>query len=356
MRTLVKRSRGTERNSAVELLRILCIFGIFTMHSFPATSTARGLLLVQGIFINSLFNSCVSIFELISGFFGVRTSVKKLFRFWIMIAAFSILGLVVNYGFGNVNNSGIIEFLKTIRNTIFPISSVKFWYMTAYFQLMVFADYINLIPEKMERKQFERFLLLLLFVYSICPTITFKNVMNDAGKGFVNMLLMYLIGRYIRLYGAEINVKGKCFNLNTCKTSGLFLLTAAVFIIEFLLNMAVSFVKGGVGIHAPFAMDWSILILLLAICIFMLFQRIHFVSQVVNRIASHMFGAFLAESTARTVVNRFFDVSIYTERWYLAAVIFVYVLATVIVGIILDACYKVTVGRAVDAFLRRLIP
>lgn len=66
------------RNSNFELLRIICIFGIISMHSFGAfLHTAIGASRFYGTLINSVFNMGVSCFMLISGYFGIRFSVRK---------------------------------------------------------------------------------------------------------------------------------------------------------------------------------------------------------------------------------------------------------------------------------------
>lgn len=68
------------RQSQFELLRLVCIFGIVTMHTWGVFySTASGMNQVFGILINSLFNTCVSIFVLISGYFGIEGTAKKIF-------------------------------------------------------------------------------------------------------------------------------------------------------------------------------------------------------------------------------------------------------------------------------------
>lgn len=76
--------------------------------------------------------------------------------------------------------------------------------ITVYMLMMIFADYINILPEKLDKKRFQRLILTMLLVFSILPSILQIHVMNDSGKGVLNMLLIYLIGRYIRKYDLEI--------------------------------------------------------------------------------------------------------------------------------------------------------
>lgn len=66
---------ATTRNSSIELLRLLAIFGIVVMHiNGPLLDSAFGLNSIWVQLENSIFNCGVSVFVLISGYFGIRRS------------------------------------------------------------------------------------------------------------------------------------------------------------------------------------------------------------------------------------------------------------------------------------------
>ena len=61
------------RKSGIELLRILCMFGIVYMHTFGSMlETVHGGNMALAVFENALFNCGVSCFVLISGYFGIN--------------------------------------------------------------------------------------------------------------------------------------------------------------------------------------------------------------------------------------------------------------------------------------------
>lgn len=65
------------RNSSFELLRLICILGIVIMHTCgPIMEQATGVNVVWIQIENGLFQAGVSIFILISGYFGIRTTVE----------------------------------------------------------------------------------------------------------------------------------------------------------------------------------------------------------------------------------------------------------------------------------------
>lgn len=121
-------SEHIKRESNIELLRILCIFGIITMHIFGQFySMASGINLFYGVVINSIFNMGVSIFMLISGYYGLKSSLKKLVELELCVIFYSILGVFIQWII--LKNVSIVELCKSFL----PISTNKYWYMTCYF-------------------------------------------------------------------------------------------------------------------------------------------------------------------------------------------------------------------------------
>lgn len=219
------------RNSSFELLRILCMFGIVSMHIFGVFyETAQGINQVFGVLINSLFNMGVSIFMLISGYFGINGSVKKYLKLELEVLFYSGINLLIMIAArGDLNLTQMIW-------SVAPVMSGKYWYITTYMLLMIFSQYINQIAEKLEKIRFEKLLLLMFLVFSLIPTIIRFHVMNDGGKGLMNMLLMYWIGRYIRLYGADQTSNKKIAGIGV-----------GVITLGFVLNMGISTYVGGGG-------------------------------------------------------------------------------------------------------------
>lgn len=246
------------------------------MHTYGVFyGTSAGINLVYGVLINSLFNTGVSIFMLISGYFGINNSFRKYFHLEMEVLFYSIFSTVIVIG---IQNSWE---LKDIVKACFPIASGKYWYLTSYVLLIVFSKYIDKAPEKLSQKEFEKLLLLLFFVFSIVPTIIQFHVMNDGGKGFANMLLIYYIGRYIKLYWDR---EYKC-------TKFLAVGTGAA-ILGFVLNLALTMMRGGKGIYAPFARDCSSIIIVVSVSIFLVFKQLKMQSEIINRIASHVIAVY----------------------------------------------------------------
>ena len=83
--------------------------------------------------------------------------------------------------------------------------------MTCYIVLMLLAPYINQIPEKMEKKEFEKLLLLCATVFSVIPSIFFiaDNVTCGQRKGSGKYDSDVSDRRYIRKYKEDAVPKRK---------------------------------------------------------------------------------------------------------------------------------------------------
>lgn len=61
-------------------------------------------------------------------------------------------------------------------------------------------------------------------------------------------------------------------------------------------------IRGGVGVYAPFARDYSVFIVFLSVMIFLLFREINITSSVINVVAKNVIVIYLFKGTVRTVI------------------------------------------------------
>ena len=128
-----------ERRSGFELLRVLCIVGIIVMHTFPGVGEHASVFNREmNVLANSVFNTAVTCFVLISGYFGIQFRMKKLIELDLMVICFSVLSTVVmgNYG------------MKALVKACMPVITRQYWFISCYFALCILAPCLNLIVEK----------------------------------------------------------------------------------------------------------------------------------------------------------------------------------------------------------------
>ena len=317
---LTDRQTDRQRNSSLELLRVLCIFGIISMHSFgPFLSNCSGINLVYGTFINSVFNMGVTIFMLITGYFGTQFS-KKVVRIELMMWEYGLLSVVIT-----VLISHYIPW-KELYMSIFPVATNKYWYITSYILIVCLSGFINKISEKLDRKQMLGLLFILIVFFYIMPSFIIKEILGDNGKGCINMFIVYLIGRYIRKYHDDDKSVKK-----------LLLLSVIPIAICFVGNLAMSllFYKGH-GFMGLLGRDNSIFILAGATLIFVAFNNCVFYSKKINTVASCVLGAYLFEGTVRLVLNNYLNWKLYETSDFLWIICILYSLIVLLICIVIE--------------------
>ena len=318
-----------KRESSIELLRLCCIFGIIMMHVFGVVYTsAKGADLIFGVFINTLFNSGVTIFILISGYFGIRLHIVKLLKLDYMVVLYSVVALVVSICLGA--ETGIMRILCAV----FPVLFNQYWFITCYFILCLLSPWINQIPERLEQKQFKRLLGIAVIIFCAIPMFTLHDVVMDSGKGIIHMLIVYLLGRYLAKYAAPAYRKRKVF---LCFL--LFLLTALF------LNTALTLARGGVGVSAPFTRDCTLLTLGIAVTVFLLFREIHIQSILLNTLTKSVLAVYVMEEMIRSIIGRFIDVEEYLGRPVFPLICIGYAFVVVLICMLIDQIRSMLFGK-----------
>lgn len=276
-----------QRLSNLELLRLISIYGIILMHecgSFFSSATGVDRILI--LIINSFFNMGVSIFMLISGFFRINFSKKKFISLIITVYFYSVLsGSFKIYITNQINR-------RTLFEMIFPIFVNKYWYITVYIILFLLSKWINKAIDYLEKKDFRIVILVLFVFFVLSPTLLQYQILNDCGKGLINMFLMYLVGAYIQKY-----------NFSLSKKKSLVLMFLCTFF-SFSLNLLLTVYKGN-GVKINFSYDNSFFIFFGSIFCFILFLHIPFYSKLINISAKAVFSVYLFEGTLRDVINSY---------------------------------------------------
>ena len=195
-----------ERQSNIELLRLVCMFfiiwlhftgfGIFVLSERYANETGFASLFPQ--LIHGCCQCAVDTFILISGFFSIRPKAKSFFNLYLVCAFYAgLLFLLHVYLSGSHFNRWCIY------NTLLPFglwkSSTNWWFIPNYLMLYIISPILNRVVEKISKRQF----LFFLFLMSI-PVFYFGWYRNmsfaENGYNIFNFIFLYFIGRYIALF------------------------------------------------------------------------------------------------------------------------------------------------------------
>lgn len=122
------------RHSGLECLRIISIILIVSMHILGNTFHTSNWLNKEFIlFINTLGNTGVTLFILISGYFGIRFNTHKFFKMLVVVWFYSIVSYLIETIWLHTPHTW-----TGLASSLLPILSKKYWFMTCYCSTLLF--------------------------------------------------------------------------------------------------------------------------------------------------------------------------------------------------------------------------
>lgn len=226
-----------QRNTNVEVLRLLVMFGILlwhvTVHGYSLAHMGElGMLKIEHDIMNSLsvaiFAPCVDLFVLISGYYGIKFSFNTLSRFEgqaIFYSYITALGAII-----------LISDWHNLPGRLFPIIGGRWWFLTTYVMLLVIAPILNNGIKQLSERQ--HMTIIILFIIINCFGYLFiRHTAN--GSNLQSFILVYIIGRYLHNYKDKYKVLSNIKVMSLC------------FIICTTINLAAIYFCLHVGTHYP---------------------------------------------------------------------------------------------------------
>ena len=325
-----------ERQSNFELLRIVCILLILTMHSISQVQVSE--LSTFNVYlshiVSSIGNIGVSCFLLISGYFGIKFKLER----FIQLAFLTTLYAVVVYLFqkGFVVDGGIVKALLVI-----PLYDN--WFVSCYLLLTLFAPYLNDFVQSLSKKQYVKLLFIMIVCFCILPTAfntPWYTILFGGGKCLPYVIFLYLMGRFLRLH----------MNIDVVRSKALF----AFFVFQVLI--LVGNVSMEHFMHKPckvLALDCSPLILGSAISMFYLFRSFCFHSKLINSISASVLAIFLLDGL-RTWTNNYIHIEEFADSTNLIIALLCLVFATFVLALIIDKVRILLFGGFEQKLLNKL--
>lgn len=277
------------RDSNIELLRILTICGVVVLHyngnvafSYVQEGSVNFYILYA---LEGLFICAVDLFVLISGYFLSGTGRRRSVKAVELIVQVMVIGVVKYLATCVVNGNPVS--VKSLGGALLPNN----YLVTLYITLYLLSPYINLALGRLTDKQYGILTGLCVLLFSVWPTLldtisavtgyvfsglyTTNSGGSQYGYSLLNFMLLYLIGGFLRRVGA-----GGC-TLKKCPAGILLLVCSG------LLTLWQT-------VHPQIARAYcNPLVIAEAVLLFLLFQRIHFFSGIVNLLARGAFTCFL---------------------------------------------------------------
>lgn len=192
----IRKTLSKQRNSSFELIRILAQFFIVFYHIFfffiyPNTNENFHKAIWLPLHIGVL------LFILISGYFGIKASVKGFVKIiGMMIVLYVPLGLA-NYLIWGGGKWNLVSF-------VLIVSASPFWFMRTYIYLYLLSPLINSYLKNATLLQRIYLVVVLGFISNCGGTIQMDPALIE-GKNVITFLFLYSIGDTLRLYKSYWN-------------------------------------------------------------------------------------------------------------------------------------------------------
>lgn len=276
------------RNSSFELLRLILMFLIIIHHCIVHGLGLSGLsrnfsteLVIPNtqMWIAFGINGCcicaVNCFILISGYFKIKVTAKKLINLVLTLLFYSLLLTIIPYII--INN-----WTAALKYSLF-LSQTPYWFVLDYIFLMVFVPIINLAFESLPKIQRYKILIGLIIMNCYFGFIWGNNV-NINGYTIMQFIIMYWIGREI----AKTDI-----NFSRLQSIVIYLFS----------SLLVGLIGWLLWYHNYFELAWKStyynnpLLIVSSVSLFLFFKTINFNSEKINRLAVSALGIYLFQSS-----------------------------------------------------------
>lgn len=360
---MVSKTMKKERESSIELLKIIAVFLIVIAHviqtlntkeaftdlgfsdgfiELTATTDIKTFILIFirlfGQLGNLIFVVCSSYFLIDSK----KDNKKKIIKLWCntLIISILILGIFLFIGM-DISK-------KTIIKQFFPILFANNWFIAVYIIFIAIIPYLNILINNLDKKQLFRISLVLFLVYYV---ISFIRPSFQANQ-LIYFITIYFMITYFKKYMSNFwEKKANCIRVLFL---GLVSFILLVIVTDF-LGLKFSFMKNTIlywnKMNNPF-------LLLIAISLFYLFKKLKFRSKFINTVSFLSLYIYLFHENV--LIRQYSRVYIWHYLYetigykYLLTEIITFSIVLFFVATISSYVYKITVEKIVDRVIEKV--
>lgn len=277
------------RQSNFELLRIIAMFMVLILHAdfqalgapdkaeiinHPLAATIKVILEMASIV-------AVNVFVLISGWFGIRPSVKGISKFIFQCLFFSlgIYAVVLIKGDVSFSIRGLADCLAMFGG--------GYWFITSYLCLYLLAPVINAFIETAERVMYRNILIAFFVFQTIYGFCSNGAAFLMKGYSAMSFIGLYMLAGYFKKY---VNVQKYTKIMYLC-----------IYISATLL-LSILYIGGeyvGISAISSRCIDYSNpLVIISAMSLLLLFAKIDITSKFINSIGASCFAIYLVHTNS----------------------------------------------------------
>lgn len=320
-----------ERSSNIELLRLVSMFLVLTLHGYGVALGLPSKVEFQltpipvsvRLIIESLSVVCVNVFVLISGWFGIKPNLRGFAGFLFQCLFFSICISIIAPLFGIGESFSRAD----IGHWLF-FGKYYYWFVKCYLCLYILAPVLNAFVHSVDKKTF---LIVLIGFFAIQTIYGWTSSMGDFDRGLsvISFVGLYLMSRYIKVHG------GMLFRFNKWIDLFIYLVLSLILAATYI----VSITRGLDKVASHLFVYINPLVIASSVFLLLFFSKIRVKSTAVNYLARSAFAVYLLHLNIK-IWNPFLDTcyNLYTTHSYSRAflLILLFLLAVFAIAIFID--------------------
>ncbi len=279
-----KHTYSRQRNSSIELYRIIATFAVLIVHfngwflgdwPLPAYDINNPTLFRTGqMIISAAVIICVNMFVIISGYFGIKLKLSSIVKLYIYLALIYVPLYLIR--FISTHEFVFADFLGK-----FFVISCAGYFIQCYFMLMILSPVLNAFIEKYRKRSLVWVMLFIMLEFWFGCVMEVDEMGYNHGYSVIHFVLMYMIARCIKLYEDDIK------KINQWVWVLSYLLCTVVIVICFMLGV-------------KWCWDYSNpIVVISSVCSFLPFLYKAYYNKVINWIASGTLAVYIIHVTNR---------------------------------------------------------
>jgi|LAHS01.1.fsa_nt_gb surface polysaccharide O-acyltransferase-like enzyme len=332
---MMDKSHRGNRDSNMELLRIISMVLVMVVHALiliplPTKSACQDAPISSIIYygVDSISIVCVDLFVLLSGWYGIRFNLQKVYALLFQVVFFSLIVYSCVSCFEN-NTESMLE----NASTIFMLNHGDYWFIKAYLGLYILSPALNAFIQKANKRDLRIFLISFYAFQTVYGWLSINGASWLAGGySAMSFVGLYILSSYIRRYGVEAKYMK---HFHAMGTFG-FWLACGLLIAILITSVAFIVTLMGMSIAGRLFTYTNPLVIAEALCFLLAFSKLRIKSRAVNWIAVSCLAVYLLHGH-ELVLRPYYGSMIYS--WYLNSNIqnFIFNLLCLILGIFCTA-------------------
>ena len=270
-----------KRDSNFELLRIVAMMLVMLVHAnyLSLGNVTQGELLTTPfiamvrIVCEQLCIVSVNLFILLSGWFGIRPTIKKFASLIFQILFIGLLSVEV------CRLAGVEVPVRDFNDLLY--FGANYWFVPAYLILFCIAPVLNAYCEKASKREFVMLLVGFFIMEMLFGWLTYDYGHFERGYSAISFIGLYLLAQFVRRHGERLR------SLRWWQHLLFYLLFTAI-------PVAIStFGIWTKGKELGATMYSSLFVIAASLSLFLVFDKLRFESKVVNWLASSAFAIYL---------------------------------------------------------------